>query len=297
MNKTYSKHIILFLVLIFAIDFFSGILFSKKFNDVKFGDYGVINKSLNFDAEILILGSSRAVHHYNSNIFSTNLKKACYNAGFGGQGLFLNYALLKESIERHPPKVVILDVAPNILDDKESYSKLNLLLPYYKKYPSFKEIIQLNPKFSKLELVSNLYIYNSILYDVTRNFLLKEKESNFGFEPLEGMLNQNNFKPFHLENDEIDSNKIIYLNKIIDLCKFNNIRLIGVVSPTYLKFDKKNRIINRLKFIFNENKMKFYDYSAYSKLYQKNEFFKDQLHLNKIGADIFSRDLVEKIKL
>jgi len=295
--KQSMKYGLLFLGLIIIIDLISGLIFKKQFKQIKFGDYGIINKSLSSDAEILVLGSSRAVHHYNPKIFSKALNKSCYNAGFGGQGLFLNYALLKESIKNHPPKVVILDLAPNIIDDKKAYTKLNLLLPYYKNYTAFKEIIQLNPEFSKLELISNLYIYNSTIYDFTRSLLLKEKEANLGFEKLNGQVDSSSFKPFFLENNEFDENKMNYLNKIIKLCKTENIKLVGVISPTYLKFDKNNRIVNKLKIIFNENNIEFYDYSNAAKFYQKTIFFKDQLHLNNLGADIFSNDLVEKIKL
>ncbi len=295
--KPSIKYSILFLGLIIIIDLISDVILKKQFKQIKFGDYGVINKSLNSDAEILVLGSSRAVHHYNPSIFSEVLNKSCYNAGFGGQGLFLNYALLKESIKKHPPKTVILDLAPNIIDDKKAYTKLNLLLPYYNNHKAFKEIIQFNPEFSKLEIVSSLYVYNSTLYDFSRSMLLKENESNLGFKPLNGQINDSNFNPFFLENEEIDPNKIIYLNKIINVCKINNIKLIGVVSPTYLKFDKRNLIINKLKKVFINNDLEFYDYSNHSKFYQKKYYFKDQLHLNGIGADNFSKDLIKKIKL
>lgn len=294
--KQSIKYSILFFGLIVIIDLISGVIFENLFKQIKFGDYGVLNKSLSSDSEILILGSSRAVHHYNPKIFSKGLNKSCYNAGFGGQGLFLNYALLKERIKSQPPKIIILDLAPNIIDDNKTYNKLNLLLPYYKTHLAFKEIIQLNPEFSKLELVSSLYVYNSTLYDFIRSLLLKEKKSNFGFVPLEGQINENKFSPFILENEKMDNNKITYLNKIINLCETENIRLISVISPTYLKFDQKNRIIDKLKTILNKKNIEFYDYSNDTSFYQKKVFFKDQLHLNEVGADIFSNDLAEKIK-
>jgi len=296
MKKSHIKNIILFLALIVGIDFGLGKIISNNFYTLNYGDYSIINKSLKSDTEVLVLGSSRALHHYNPNIISKSLNLSCYNAGFGGYGVFLNYAILYEKIKVNSPKIVIIDLSPNIIVDKNAYSKLNLLLPYYKKNSSFKEIIQLNPKFSKLELVSNLYIYNSTLYDFTRSYFTENNDNNLGFFPLKGKINKGDYSPFFLEKENMDENNIDYMNKIINLCKQNNIRLVGVVSPTYEKFDKENKIISSLASIFKNNSFEFYNYSNYSKFYQKPEYFKDQLHLNEFGATIFSTNMAEVIK-
>lgn len=294
MNKLHIKYIILFFGIIFIIDFTCGRFLNKNFNNINFGDFGEINRGLKTDAEILIIGSSRAMHHYNPKILSEALNLSCYNAGIGGHGLFLNYAMLSENIKTNSPKIVILDLSPNVIVDKNSYSKLNSLLPYYEEHESFKEIIQLNPEFSKLELISNLYIYNSTLYDLVRGYFLESRNPNLGFSPLKDVINEKNFIPFYLDDEEIDNNKIIYFNKIINLCKSKNIKLIVVVSPTFTKFDRENRIINKFNHISEKNNIEFLDYSNF---YQKSEYFIDQLHLNGLGADIFTKDLVLDIKL
>ncbi|MDY7394093.1 hypothetical protein UMM65_02490 [Aureibaculum sp. 2210JD6-5] len=296
MIKSYLKYIILFFGLVIIIDLAVGKVYKKKFNNINFGDYSVINRSLKSKSDLLILGSSRAMHHYNPKIFSENLKMTSYNGGVGGYGIFLNYAVLSERIKIKPPKIVILDISPNVIVDKQSYSKLNLLLPYYNKYNSFKDIVHLNPDFSKLELISNLYIYNSTIYDFIRSDIFLNKNMNFGFEPLDGQIETSSFVPFFLGNEIIDSNKNQFLDKIINLCKHNNIELIGVISPTYLKFDLQNKIISEVEKIFNKNNLPFFDYSNYLELYQKPEYFRDQLHMNNIGAEIFSRHFSKKIK-
>lgn len=76
----------------------------------------------------------------------------------------------------------------------------------------------------------------------------------------------------------------------------NNIRLIGVISPTYTKFDVKNRIIKTLETNFKKNDLEFFNYSNYSALYLKPNYFNDQLHMNEIGAEIFSKNISQKIK-
>jgi len=284
-------------VLVISIDFAVGKIYKRNFNNINFGDYGIINRSIKSKADVLILGSSRAMHHYNPRIISESLKMTSYNGGVGGQGIFLNYAVLSERIKIKPPKVVILDLSPNVIVDKQSYSKLNLLLPYYHNYNSFKEIIQLNPDFSMLELISNMYIYNSTIYHFVRSYFFTNNDINFGFEALNGQIEINNYEPFFLEKEEVmDINKKRFLDKIINLCKDKNIELIGVTSPTYSKFDVQNRIIDEMELIFNKNNFQFIDYSNYLEFYQRPEYFKDQLHMNNQGAEIFSRHFSQKIE-
>jgi len=70
MKKAYFKYIVLFFGIIIFIDFVGGIILKKYFEKISFGTYGIVNSSLKSNAEILILGSSRAMHHYNSEIIS-----------------------------------------------------------------------------------------------------------------------------------------------------------------------------------------------------------------------------------
>ena len=44
--------------------------------------------------DILIFGSSRAVHHYNSSMIEDSLGMSCYNCGDDGNGIILSYGRL-----------------------------------------------------------------------------------------------------------------------------------------------------------------------------------------------------------
>ena len=217
MKNNYLKHIIIFFVVIVGIDIAVGYIGKQYFKDITFGFYGNINNSIKATSDILILGSSRALHHYNAESISQETGMSCYNAGTGGYGLFLDYAVLSEKIhQKNIPKMVILDVSPNtLIVGPDSYSKLDRLLPYYNEYDAFKEIIILNPEYSKLQQVFNLYKYNSTLYDFINSYIEKEEVTN-GYIPIVGTLNINNFNPFFLESTQfIYENKMEYLKNII----------------------------------------------------------------------------------
>ena len=289
-------YILIFFLFIFITDNIIGVISYNSLPKIRYGFLGKVNSGLTDYSNLFILGSSRAMHHYNSRLIQQNLGLSVYNAGIGGYGLFLNYAMLSTRIEENKiPDIVILDIAPNVIDDLKSYEKLNSLLPFYKNYPSFKRIIKLNPSFTKLSLLFNTVVFNSTLYDFVKNLSFLENFER-GYMPLKSTLDSLSFVGFHLENNKIDKNKLEIYVKLIDLCNKNNIRLFVVVSPCYEKFDVKNIIIDKFRGIAEKNDIVFYDFSSDTTFAEKAYLFKDQLHLNSKGANIFSEIISKKIK-
>ena len=70
--------------------------------------------------KILILGSSRASHHYIPAIIEDSLGMSCYNAGKDKQGVFYSLAILKAVCARHRPQGVILDITPFSFETKRA---------------------------------------------------------------------------------------------------------------------------------------------------------------------------------
>ena len=289
--KRSIKYLLIFVLLFFVLDFITGLVMERIFPEITFGTYGKVNKSLCAEEEILIFGSSRAQHHYDPDIIINETGMSCYNTGLGGYGLFYNYTLLNEIIVNHKPKIVILDLSPNVIVDQGSFSKLNFFLPYYFDYLSFNEIIQLDPDFSKFKTIFKTYVYNSTFYYCIRTAFTDDKQGN-GYRGLLPQLDTNTYKPMQLSSHEIFGNiKNIYLNKLINIAIQHNIRLICIVSPTFEKFDVHNRIIGEMERMIKEKGVEFYDYSDFDKLYKKPEYFKDQLHMNVHGVEIFNREV------
>jgi hypothetical protein len=69
-----------------------------------------------------------------------------------------------------------------------------------------------------------------------------------------------------------------------------------VISPTFLEFDQEGLIKEELKTIAENNQIEFWDYSVWHKTYNNRALFKDQLHLNSNGADIFSCEIAMLIE-
>ena len=83
---------ILFITLIIFVDFIIGGIFNYLSLNAKSGGNLKNNYiAYNMKEELLIMGSSRAAHHYKPGIFSDSLNMSCYNCGRDGNGIILMY--------------------------------------------------------------------------------------------------------------------------------------------------------------------------------------------------------------
>ena len=289
--KAAIKYLGLFVILFFAIDLSVGWIMDSLFPGITYGTYGKVNKSLKAGEEVLIFGSSRAEHHYDPDLITRATGKSCYNTGLGGYGLFYNYALLDEIVSKHKPEVVILDLSPNVIVDPMTYMKLNIFTPYYFDYASFAEILALDPEFSVFKTYFKTYVYNSTMYDLVRGKVSNKEQGN-GYKAIYHSLDTDAYVPMRLSAEEaLDPTKIDYLRKFMEVAGKQNIKLICFVSPTYEKFDMDNRIISELRNLADEMDVEFHDFSDFDEVYRHPEYFKDQLHLNADGVEIFNREV------
>jgi hypothetical protein len=131
-------------------------------------------------ADFLILGSSRADHHYHPGVIEDKLKISCHNAGRDGFDIFYHYAILKASLSRYKPEIVILDLnTEDFRKLKDSYDRLSALLPYYKDHPEIREIVDLKSRIERIKMLSRIYPFNSTLsYIILGNTEYNRKRRN-----------------------------------------------------------------------------------------------------------------------
>lgn len=261
----------------------------KSFNVIDYGIFGIINKAINDKSEILILGSSTAQSHYDPETISGQTKLRSFNAGIGGYGILLNYAVLNERIKKNAPDIVILDIAPNVIADPKKYDKLSALSPYYNKYNSFREILDLEKNnYTTLFSIKSLE-YNSVLYAIARSKVKSQKIDNKGFYPLNKTITEPFENVMELSNYCGDSIQILYFKKIIKLCNAKMIKLFVLISPEYKPYDPDKKIINVYAKICKNENIIFFDFSENEEFTNNASFFSDQIHLNKYGADCYSK--------
>jgi len=290
---------LIFLVLVAILDFFCGKTLQFLYYKQKSGyDYRASYAIDSTNAPGLIFGSSRANHHYVTNMLTDSLGVTFYNAGRDGQSILYDYAILQAILKRYTPKLILLDYQDEeLFYFSDSYARLSSLLPYAKTHPEINHTIQMRSSFEKLKMISRVYPYNSLFFSmlggISSGVRGRVEEVN-GYLPLD--------HPFHslnadqnkfLSTKEPDANKIKTFDAFIDLCKLKGIELYVIMSPYYNPVNVKfTQPIDKL---IQDAAVPHFDYSRFPSLVGNTDYFSDEKHLNRKGSEIFTRDLISRI--
>jgi hypothetical protein len=249
------------------------------------------------DANVLIFGSSRAMHQYNPDIISDVLRLSCFNAGYDGQNILYHKALFDVITERYNPKIIILDVNTSELDvNKSSYDSLAVLNPYVKKHPVLWETLILRSPFEKIKHFSGIYPYNSLLGRIIMgNLRFKTRDISInGFTAQKGVWNDS-LEEIEYDEKRLDINKINAFNKFLYDSKKRGITVYVVLSPMFRKIVNYSTSIKYIREECARQDVPFISYQNNNYFFDKGLFF-DPSHLNYIGADIFSSDISNLLK-
>jgi hypothetical protein len=253
------------------------------------------------NSETIILGSSRAAHHYVSPVISEILKTTTYNAGKDKQRLRYCQALLNMLYRRYSPKLIILDLNPTAFEKNENgLDELSILLPYYSSHPEIRSIVNERNRFEWVKTYSDLYRFNSLPLKILFNNLSSERDANEsgGYVPLvihKELIPQNpDSLPASLP---IDSSIVDCFKEIIRIVKEHGSRLIVVVSPIYYKLPENLKTMEISKSICVKEQISFLDYSQSRQFLDHGpEMFLDRGHLNDSSAIVFSTLLSDDLR-
>ena len=130
--KSFIIKILVFAVLLLAVDISIGKVFAILQERAPYGNwqrFRYINDEMK--DEILIMGSSRASHHYVPKIIEDSLGMSCYNCGVDGNGIIMFGGNFQMFSSRYSPKMIIYDLSrfDTAEDDHSKY--LGWLRAYY----------------------------------------------------------------------------------------------------------------------------------------------------------------------
>ncbi|MDP4277442.1 MAG: hypothetical protein Q8914_07380 [Bacteroidota bacterium] len=297
--KKFVIRIVLFLVIASVIDVCVGYCFAFLQRGAKGGDTLKDNYICRQTKEdILIFGSSRAIHHYNPIIIQDSLHLSCYNCGQDGNGIILMFGRYKIISERYHPKIIIYDVCDgyDLLVGEDNHKYLAYLRPYYNECKSVDSIFWNIDYTEKYKMFSKMYQYNSKFIQLLGDYLHPMQDLGFnGFRPYKQTMN---YEP-KIKNDirkttySYDSLKLTYFKEMIKMAKGKTI-LIFVASPAYKATD--SRVFAPLKEICKQNNVSFLDYYCDPEISTNRMYFQDPSHLNGTGADAFTKKIIPQIR-
>lgn len=297
MKKLIFK-IFLWIAIIAALDICFGVVMGYLYMNSKGGEtYKQVYITEKANEDILIFGSSRANHHYDPRIFQDSLGMSCFNCGYDGMGILINYCNFQMLTKRYTPKCVLYDMAPKFdYLDGDDTRYLTRLRPLYFRCGVVKEIVSEIDRSESVKCLSSFYSYNGLAIQTVQDFLFARYGGIDGYLPLnDTMLKEPEEYSYGEDPFQcLDSLKIRYLSKLIDECRQKDITLVFCISPYYRRSDFKE--YEPLFEIAGRNNIPVLDYSTDSAICTDPSLFSDGTHLNKAGAEKYSRIVVSDIE-
>ncbi len=304
-NKTmgvsrFLVNLVMFLLILAAADFAVGHLLKKYYYSQQSGlDARTIYAVDQAKEELVVLGSSRASHHYVPDIIGKELRMSAYNAGREGNFILYHNAVLQCMVSRYRPKIVILDILNKEFSvNPDSYDRLATLMPFYRNHPAIRPIINLRGPFEPVKNLSAIYPFNSKLQAIAvgnMEFNKNRKQDYMGFIPLERTMNRAPQTEIVDSAYAIDTVKVNMYKALISTCKNNNIQLFVVCSPYYDPLAGEDPSIRIAREIAAEQAVLFWNFSSEKEFLGKAAIFDDKAHLNKGGAEIYSKMIADRI--
>ena len=300
MKRFLIRILTLFLIL-FLCDRVAGIVFGTWLGNVDTSGLGKDNYISDFCTDdILIFGSSRAESHYNAKMIEDSLGMTAYNCGTDGSGIILSYGRLLMLSRRYHPRFVIMEITPefDLYENKNNHSDLGKLKRYYDR-PGIREIFDRVEPDESIKMQSHFYRYNS---DFAHNplKLFTKQTPNKNARGVQGFVAGHQIfdkmkvgeRKAH-EDLRPDPDKQFYFREFVRRAReFSEV--VFVVSPYWQGRDPD--VYHSVHLLADSLHIPFFDFSNSRKYYHQDEYFKDGSHLNYIGADEFTRDLIDSLR-
>lgn len=262
--------------------------------------------------DVLFLGSSCAASGFNPQVVYNSYGIKSYNLGCEGQSLLTTYYWLKEALQYQTPKVVLIETYflfaydPSPLNAPDSCTRKAFDNMHWSgvKWEAVHEIC----KYDQNQSLSSYYFpnirYHTRWTDLNENdFIYAEMEKHYelkGYAPLAEKRGSDSYTPFCWwdSGDRADMVPLMkeYLDKIIELCKENNIIVILTKLPyTECNISKYNTISDYAL----EHEIAYWDFNEES-IYNACGFvcvedMNDDWHTNIWGAEKVSRYIASRL--
>lgn len=295
--KKFVLKVLLFFTCVVVMDFAFGRFFSYMRAHAKGGSTANCEYIANrCQDDIIILGSSRATHHYVPQIIEDSLGMSCYNCGEEGNGIVLAYGRFKQIVSRHRPNLVVYEVTPgydySYLEPDVKY--LGYLKPYYGQSFIRDIVNDFGGSLISIKMLSKMYQNSDrLLPNLVDNIILRD---NFkGYEPLYGLKST----PIQLQKDTKismwDSHKLQYLERLISDAGKYGIPICFVVSPRCEQGNDMTQFSPAIS-LCNKYNVPFINLKNCKGIFDQPSLFQDDYHLNNDGAVQYSSLFVEEIK-
>lgn len=281
----------------------------KKSNTYAHKEFSTWNAIVDgkLDAEILIYGSSRAWVQFDSQILEDTLKLNTYNLGIDGHSFIMQLLRHKLALEHNSkPKMIIHSVDIGTLEKGRLYNS-DQFLPYMlwnqifydhmsllKGYSYFDYNIPLVRYYGRFEAIKEalkMSLNQSNPIQRVKGYMGSDATWNNDFDNAKKLMNEYVVTP--------DSYILSLFDNYLKECKNKNIQVVLVYAPYYTEgqifIKNQQEIINMYRALATEYDFTFFDFTKDEICSDKNYFY-NASHMNRTGAEVFTRKLAHKLK-
>jgi len=258
-------------------------------------------------ADIALMGASEMQNQYNAPLLADSLGKTVYNYGCGGQNVYFQYAILNLMIAKAPkkPEYVVLETqaidfydTPN--HNTEHLSDLNGLFNFDKEVQN---VLMLQGKMETF-LLRHIHLYkyntkwiNSLLSGLYTRMYHPHRKDEMGYMYIDESYTINH--PLGVDDADsvlsFDTQKVMFIHKIIDLCRDNGIVLIFINAP-YYEIQHHIQWEEKLGAICEAEHIPFLNYNQSDLFLSHPEWYYNTVHLNRKGVSYYSELIMPDLK-
>ena len=298
--KKFIINILIFFGIVAAVDVVAGKVFGYLQSNIAGGrtgaEYYACRES---NEDVIIMGSSRASHHYVPQIITDSLGLTCFNAGQDGNGIILQYGRWKMISERYVPKLIIYDIAMSFdMEPTDNMTYVDRLKPFCRDKAVADYVADLFP-IERIKLLSQMYCYNYKFLEMASDCLKRgDYKSKAGYIPLNWHIRQEVVdrpmaeKTATIEADEV---KLHYMEQLLKETKEAGTDMVIVVSPSWKGGTRLPEAYAPVRALAEKYGAPFYEYIN-SPMCDDPDYFEDSSHLNDKGARRFTEEIVSLIK-
>jgi hypothetical protein len=297
---------------------------SREINSMMWNDFYKMKKN---SIDVMFMGSSYARFAFDPRIFDKELGINSFNFSTPLQSPLVGYFSLLEALKTQKPKLLVYET------NWKMFGVTDNNMPAFYSYDNLKDgflkLRLMRALFGEKELsnfflqkISNTYRYRGNLYVIFDDISKKLKEIKNGKKEEAVKQPQSDYqysnKGYFYSQKEVDLGKIafdkidqsfewqekqlLYFQKILDLCKANNIKVLMVTAPwpkpIIDTFKKYYQYSDYFKKLAGENNLEYIDFNKINKEKQfvTDDFFMDTGHLNYKGTQAVDVKLLPVIK-
>lgn len=266
------------------------------------GDTGKTYYSLNdVNTPVVIVGSSRAAHHYVTEMIEDSLHMPAYNVARDGCFFSYNCCVINSILDRYTPKLIIWENGTEYLYEGIS-DPLESLYPYYSQNEWVMRTIQEEQSWTEyVRLNSKIYRYNSIIHRIfvrymTRHSYIDGTIKGYDPSPKKHLKKQLELKKEELKTTTLSETKIERFSSVLKRAQKMGVRIVIVDSPKYKLRTYENLSASKMQELCERYGVLYLDNSQLSYFLEHPELFNDANHLNDDGAKIYTKIVIGQIK-